>query len=167
MFIVNQTFRPLYLHLQILQGESKMHAIRAAQKSRRARLATEQLFTALRGTQIPSKDEPVRILYPTRFPTGKFIVAALVPIDDATMREFYMMCEAHRWYRHPPAIISNGDGRRLRLVWRFSELRSDEPLRLLELATLVAKWAKGAFSRHAVISPTGGLVATREMISLE
>lgn len=144
-----------------------MHAIRAAQRSRRARQAAEQLFAALRGVQIPRKDAAVRVLYPTRFPVGKFIIAALVPIDETSKREFRLMLEAHRQYRHPPAVISDAYGRQLRLVWRFSELRPDEPLRLLELATFIARWAQDTFGRQAVVSPTGGLMATHEMISLE
>jgi hypothetical protein len=76
-----------------------------------------------------------------------------------------MMCQAHSWYRHPPAVVSGGDGRRLRLVWQFSELRPDEPLRLLELATFIAKWAQETFKRQAIISPAGGLIATHEMLA--
>ena len=126
-----------------------------------------QLFRNLRRRCNPQKEEAVRIIFPQRFPSGKGIVAALVPIDSETIQMVGNVARAHRNYHYPPVLINSGGERRLRLIWRFPGVCSCDGRTLLQIATGIAAWAEDLFARKAIVSPDGGLVATRLKLRIE
>ena len=135
-----------------------MHYAQATRNSRKARQEAEQLFKSFRS---PILREVAKIVYPTRFRFGECVIAALLPIDRETVRRFAFICEAHRGYHYPPVVISGEDGRRLRLMWRFPMIRPSESIRLLQYATIVARWVNDVFHHQSIIYPAGGIMDVR------
>lgn len=132
-----------------------------------ARREAWRLFRDLRRRCNPQKEEAIRIVFPQRFPVGKGIVAALVPIDAETIQMVGNIARAHRGYHYPPALINSGGERRLRLIWRFPGVCSCDSRTLLQIATGIAAWAEDLFARKAIVFPDDGLVATRLRLRIE
>jgi len=133
------------------------------QAAHEARQAAERLFQPLHIREV------AKIVYPVRFRSGEFAVAALLPIDRETVKRFRFICEAHRGYHYPPTIISGADGRRLRLMWRFPLIKppsdsSEEKERaeryalLLHYAIVVMRWINDVFPHEAIVYSSSGIM---------
>lgn len=142
----------------------------AARNSRQeaARQEAERLFESLRPKRCAETGDPIKVIFPRRFPAGGFIVAALIPVDTESIQTFSQISAAHARYHFPPVIINTADdGRRLRLIWRFREEVPGDNSKLLEIATAIARWAKDIFNRKAIVCPGDGVVAMRIKLSVE
>jgi hypothetical protein len=119
------------------------------------------LFLRLRNKNLPQEEGSIEVRYAERFPPRKCIIAVTVPINHERIRTVIDVCLAHRRYHYPPIIMNGRDGRRLRLMYRFRNIKPGEHEHLILNARMLAEWAGETFGLPAFVSPFGGLVEAR------
>ena len=121
----------------------------------RARHETEQLLRRLLG-RTPPRDEGlmIEVTYPRRFPTGKGVIAVIIPLQHLTVGMVRRLCEANSKSHYPPVISSD----RIRIIFRFPKIQSGDEEALREKAHVLARWSEGFVGTRAVVSSRGGLI---------
>jgi len=130
-------------------------------RTSRTRRTLERLFGRLSSKAYPQDERSIVVNYPRRFIRGKCLVAAFIPSNPMEVQKIRESASTAELLDSPEATTI-GDGNCLCLVWRYPNMRLDEPQRLLQEAQKRAAAAEQVFKMKAIVSPLKNLLEVRQ-----